>query len=284
MSSHKEKFYFLAPPDTPAKGPIFLGGIIKTPKNADAPLNNARMPIDQEKMPIYSTEDHAQSFSFSKQRDFSTSIWASFLRMIFGIGCDVQSETDNRESEEWKVKTLKTMSFNPTPDYIRQSLDNSDVKKQVADDANWLGRTTVYMITGLKLAYGASSIVKYSKSKGLELRAGIDATTLAIPAEGGSNIGGAHIEQVHLSTEKKSPITLAFRIQEIKVRSSGDIANKPVSGGMLGMPEEQARAVDPVFDVEGLEECDANAADFGIVKSWVIEESDEIYGCALASK
>jgi len=283
MPSLREKFYFLAPTtDSPAEGPIFLGAIITHPKNADTPLNNAPLPIDPALMPMHTTEDHTQSITINKERAISSNSWASFLRMIFGIGGDVEGEMNDRDSEEWSIEMLKTMSFNPDPNYIQQSLNNSAVKEFIAKDANWLGRSHMYMITGLKLAYGASSIIDYSKSKGLNLSAGIDATNAAIPAEGGSKIGESHTEQVHLSTGKKSPFALAFRMQKIIVSSSGNITNKPVSGGMLGMPEKRAAAEDSSFIVQGLEERDANAKDCGIKESWEIEENGEICGCALS--
>ena len=156
MTSLRQKFYFLAPTtDVPDNGPIFLGGIITHAREADAPQNSTPMPIDPASMPIYAVEDHNQSFTFENGRSYTSGIWASFLAMILGLGGDLEGNKTKQDSETWTVQTLKTIYFNPTPEYIKQSLENSAVKKYIQEDAGWLRSTRLYMITGMKLAYGA---------------------------------------------------------------------------------------------------------------------------------
>jgi hypothetical protein len=286
MSPLRKKFYFLAPTtDSPVNGPIFLGGILTHPKDADMPLNIIPLPIDSTLMPIYNVEADAQSFTFEKNRSFTSGIWASFLAMILGISGDLESNISNQNTEKWTIKKLKTISFNPTPEYIKQSLEHSAVKKFITEDANWLQSSQVYMITGLKLAYGAESIATYAKSKGLNLSLGLDATSLGVPVQGGPKFGTTSDVRVEQSAGEKTPLVLAYRIRKIIVSSSGGFKDKAVDGGMLGIPKEVTEREGPDFIVQGLKEDDTDAEEFEIERTWKIEEghgeTTEVFDCSL---
>jgi hypothetical protein len=286
MSPLRKKFYFLASTtDSPVNGPIFLGGILTHPKDADMLLNAIPLPIDSTLMPIYTVEADAQSFTFEKNCSLTSSIWASFLTMILGIGGDLESNISNQDSEKWTIKKLKTISFNPTPEYIKQSLESSAVKRFITEDANWLKSSQVYMITGLKLAYGASSVITYAKSKGFNLSLGLDATSLGVPVEGGPKFGTTHDVRVEQSVGERTPFVLAYRIRKIIASSSGEFKDKAVDGGMLGIPKEDNECEGPKFIVQGLEEDDTDAEEFEIERTWEIEEGNgvttEVFGCSL---
>lgn len=287
MAPLRPKFYFLAPTtDSPVNGPISLGAIITHPREADSPLNNKPLTIDVKSIPVQSSEDTDYSVDFEKKRSFTLGIWASFLAEILGVGGDISNDLSKEDSEKWTIKTLKTLSFNPTQEYIKQSLEDSLVKDFVKANASWLRSSRVYMITGLKLAYGASAAITRAKSKGLNLHLGVDATSLGVPVEAGPDIGGERSNTVTQSFGEKTPFVLAFRMQKINVSASGEVKSQTVIGGMLG---HDANATDsdetvPEMMVEGLEEGDTTAADFDIKKVWrVFDDSghgEETCGCS----
>ncbi|KAF2702779.1 hypothetical protein K504DRAFT_445058 [Pleomassaria siparia CBS 279.74] len=291
MASLRPKFYFLAPTtDSPVNGPIFLGGIITHPRNADCPLNNSPLLIDPAVIPVQTVENKDYSVTYEKTRSFTVGIWASFLANILGISGEISGDLGNKASETWSIKTLKTMSFTPTPDYIRQSLENSSVKEFIAKDANWLRSSRVYMITGLKFAYGASGVVTWAKMKGLNLHAGFDATSFGVPVTAGPLVGATREDRVEHTFGEKTPFVLAFRMQRIKVSSSGNIQDGTVAGGMLGLDDANEVWTPPGqeqfdFVVHGLE-ADADADEFEIDDKWeVLDVSSslpELCGCSLA--
>jgi hypothetical protein len=160
--------------ETPVNGSIELGNIITLPRNADQPLNSPPIPIDRAVMEVFEHEAENYSVTVNKITSGTIGIWASFLIQILGIGGDA----GNASKEEWKCDTLKTSWFTPTLEYIAKSLENSAVKEFLLDNRDWLKWSKVYMIMGIKVAYGASGVITYSKKKGINLHLGVDATNI----------------------------------------------------------------------------------------------------------
>ncbi|CAN9405755.1 unnamed protein product [Alternaria alternata] len=81
----------------------------------------------------------------------------------------------------------------------------------------------------------------------------------------------------------KDPFVLGFRIQRIKVSTKGRIRQERVEDGdMLGVDDdlEDGERVELVID--GLEDADADAEEFGIESSWTVDgEGDGKMTCAL---
>ncbi|KAF2107952.1 hypothetical protein BDV96DRAFT_587990 [Lophiotrema nucula] len=295
MAPRREKFYFHAPTtDSPVDGPIFLGAIITHPRNADSPLNSRPIPIDTNIMDVYTDEIPNYSVTLEKKTTGTLGIFASFLAQILGIGGDVTGERGNTDSENWTCESLKTTSFNPTPEYIKSSLESSAVKQFLEEDKGWLLSSKVYMITGLKLAYGATGTIEYAKSKGINLHLSLDATSLGVPVEAGPEFGINRENKLKQEFGKKTPFVLAFRMRKINVTPGGKITNKPVTGGMLGTGSsesdagEDGEAEQPEYIVDGLDEEDADANEFDIKGSWEVAEelqtSVVTCGCSLAAE
>lgn len=194
---------------------------------------------------------------------------------ILGLGGDVGGEHSNTDKEEWKCESLKTVWFTPSPAYIVKSLENSAVKEFLKENRNWLSNSKVYMITGIKIAYGASGVIVYAKKKGLNLHLGVNATNLGVPVEGGPNFGVTRERSVTEEIGGKEPFVLAFRMRRIKVSSKGDVENKIVTGGMLSLGSDEEGEEPVRLVVDGVEDEDADADEFEIENSWNIKEDGD---------
>jgi hypothetical protein len=54
---------------------------------------------------------------------------------------------------------LETMIFKLTNEFIKASIDNSDIAENLKGNRNWLFDTKIYMITGVKIAYDAHASI-----------------------------------------------------------------------------------------------------------------------------
>lgn len=264
--------YFLAPTrETPPDTFIRLGNIIEQPRFADQPLNEVPLPIDKVTV---NPEARRAKFSFGDTKTTTIGIWATFLMQILGVGGDVNTQISRGTTETWDCDTIKTISFEPSIAYIKKSVEATAVKQYIQERRHRPWDTKLYMITGIKIAYGAKGTISYARSKGIHLHLGVDATSLGAPMQAGPDIGVEKGRNVTQDIGDKGPFVLAFRMQKIKVSGKGQIRHEGVDGGMLGVDdsdgedgEEQVELV-----VNGLESADADAEEFGIMTSWTVEE------------
>jgi hypothetical protein len=280
MAPLRPKFYFLAPTTTsPVDGPMFLGAIITHPRDADRPLNDPPVRMDPS-IPVYESEINSYTVTIGKERSVSMGIWASFLAYVFGVGGSIDGTISTGDDETWEIGKLRTISFEPSLEYIQSSLESSKVQKFLAEDPNWLWSSRLYMITGLKLAYDAKGAVSWAKSRGLNLQPGLDATLFGVPAEIGPHVGISHRNHVQQSYGEMSPFVLAFRMQRLKVTSAGEIETTPVTGGMLRLGDSKDSSPSstgkrPAYVIEGLDPDDAGAEEFHLDHSWEVEDETE---------
>jgi hypothetical protein len=274
--------YFLAPTrDAPPETFIRLGNIIEEPRFADRPLNEHPLPIEK---CIVGSESKNGVLKFENTQTCTIGIWASFLMQILGVGGDINDQISKGITEKWEFQRIETLLFEPSTEYIEKSLDSTDVKRYVQHNRSWLWDTSLYMITGIKIAYGAKGTVSYARSKGINLHLGVDATSVGVPSEAGPNIGFEKACNVTQSIGDKDPFVLAFRMRRIKVSSKGQVRHERVDGGMLGVNEgdgeDEEERVELVVDV--LESADADAEEFGIRTSWKVgDEGAGEMSCAL---
>jgi hypothetical protein len=206
---------------------------------------------------------------------------------ILGVGGDINMQISNGTTESWNCDTIRTLFFEPTTEYIKKSLEITSVKEYIRDNRNWLYDTKLYMITGIKIAYGAKGTVTYARNKSIHLHLGVDATPVGVPVQTGPDIGVEKGRNMTQNIGDKEPFVLAFRMQRIKVSAKGETRHRREEGEMLGLDDddEDEKDEEPVeLMVDGLESVDAHAEEFGIRTSWVVgdEGVGDTSNCALA--
>jgi hypothetical protein len=264
MAQTRKKFYFLAPTrEIEPNGFIKLGNIILSPSKPDEPLNKIEVPIDKTLITRRTIPNYDLTLENKKRGKIG--IMLSFLSMILGVGLDASGNLSNSDSEHWRCDSIKTFSFEPTPEYINTALENSDVKSYLEHEKHWFKTTKLYMITGIKIVYGGAGTLAYARSKGVKLHVGLNGTTAGVPFELGPHVQGSLTDDLKEKGGKTQPFVLAFRMSKIKIARKGETKTSKISGGMLGSSGDQNQN-DEVTDyvAEGLGEEDAEAADFGI--------------------
>ncbi|CAN9222494.1 unnamed protein product [Alternaria alternata] len=211
--------YFLAPTrDTPPETFIRLGNIIEQPRFADRPLNRHPLPPGEI---IVGPETRNHVFEFDNIKTYTIGIWTSFLMQILGIGGDINTQIAKGTTETWDWERIETVSFKSTTEYIKQSLDSTNVKRYIQDNKNWLVGYKALHDDGDKDRIRGQGDDQYARSKGIHLHLGVDATLGFTPVQAGPDIGVEKGRNVTQDIGDKDPFVLAFRMQRIGVSSKG---------------------------------------------------------------
>jgi hypothetical protein len=177
--------------------------------------------------------------TFDHTKTYSIGIWAFFLMQILGVGGDINTQNSRGTTETWNCDTIRTLFFEPTTEYIKKSLETTSVKEYIRDNRNWLYNTKLYMITGIKVAYGAKGTVTYARNKSIHLHLGVDATPVGAPVQAGPDIGVEKGRSMTQNIGDKEPFVLAFRMQRTKVSAKGEIGHRREEGRMPGLDDDE---------------------------------------------
>lgn len=209
--SGERKTYFLAPTrDSPPGGPIALGNIIASPKQAEMPIT-AALPIDQNVMPVERHEESNWKLMLEKHRSGNIGVWGSFLQVL-GAGGDVCFGHQVSDTRTYQFDRLETQAFWPTEEYVRASVTAKPVQDFLKSKKFF---HNVYMVTSIKIAFGASAARSVLQNRGVYVHLGVDGTTAGIPISGGpqGDLGWGTIESS--SFEHNSGFVFAFRLREV---------------------------------------------------------------------
>lgn len=268
--SQRPKHYFLAATGNPPEGPIRLGNIISLPRLADDPINEESVPLSA--VPGMKVVEHNEpnyTLDLDKSIASHAGVWASFLQTVVGVGGDITAEVARETSEHWHCANLQTLSFTPNLAYIMRCLEDEGVRHYMRLSKPWLpgAGSRLFVITGIKIAYGAVSTVRWARRKGLSLRFGVDLAALGVPLQFGPKAGRETTVSVTQSQEGADPFVFAFRLRRIKVSRAGVEHQQYDKGAMLGIREAQESILDDTADivVEGVDDDDVDGSEFGLL-------------------
>ena len=214
--------YILAPNwDFLPDGPIFLGSLIIDPKNPARSLNKKnRIAIEPADITISPKDD----WSITREELLSgqVGIWASFLAPILGLGADSTVHRGRDRDELYECKTLETQYFQPDDTFITKSLQDPVVKAYTEKFWN----RCVYMVTGIKIAKGATAKTINGTGFGVEVKAGLDGTAAGVPAGGGPEVKGEIKKKITVKFGGSEDFILGYQLIRIKSRKDGSFVEK----------------------------------------------------------
>lgn len=210
------KTYFIAPNldiAPPPDGLLDLGHIISGPRETDID------PINQDGHIQPSAPDgkalpkptFKQGFTSTRNKLLTGEVgfWA---HVVASLGIHASLGFSHESDFDIKVDRLETRVFSPSDDYVRQALAAPEVVQYLIDSEY---QVPLYMITGLKIARGASMKQGENRWAGLSMKG-------TFPLEG-SQVGpkaegSGHTKQGQ-SFKESSDFVLAFRVRRIRFRS-----------------------------------------------------------------
>ncbi|KAK7216485.1 hypothetical protein V2G26_004488 [Clonostachys chloroleuca] len=160
--------YMLAPNyNIPPDGPFALGRFVKEiDKFRVLNAGSARVHIPESDW--YSDVKPDIQVSVNSSSNYDTNILAQFLDRSLGGNIGLQRVKNN--SESFNVQKLETVFFDHTEEYILKCRELPDIQTylQIHDY-----QVPIYLITGLKFAWGATRSVARDQDSGQETGAGV---------------------------------------------------------------------------------------------------------------
>ncbi|KAF3277921.1 hypothetical protein TWF970_004799 [Orbilia oligospora] len=234
----KVKTYFLAPSFDLSPGTIKLGSIIKS---INAPHVDKTEPLPIDPCLIQTVETKIYHENFVGGSSIFGGISAGFFKSIFGAGADARVGIARNEERDILCLSLETKHFEPTQEYLQDSLTNAlkDGKMAAWRDTGVFARIEVdaALLTGIPLQTG--------------------------PAIG---FGSKAFEKTEFSLDEKNPIVLSYQVTEIIRKKKGDAQLKLYTSGALMSGRFAQNNLTDEFELqtEDLDTDGCTIDDFGI--------------------
>ncbi|KAH8177986.1 hypothetical protein LIA77_03068 [Sarocladium implicatum] len=233
----QQKSSYLVPPNfsiKPAsattKGPLDLGTLV-TDLGRYRPVNQGvdnRVPIPEDLLYVDVIED--VSFSSTASRGIEGGLFAKILDQ--SIGGDASLKGKRSSEDVFTMDRLETRYFYPNMAYVRKASNLPDVREfnEMCEH-----KEPLYLITGLKIAWGA----KISTSRGSELEGklegGASAPAGVVDLGVGGNAGLSSASGVTFSHGKPRDFVLGIQLEKIRYKKKS----------LFGKPELTMEEVKP---------------------------------------
>ena len=257
----QRKSYFLAPNfDSPPDGPIRLGNILISPFKPEESLIPPSLPLS---IAIYSTTNENWYAEKGASSNTKIGIYAKFIDIVTGIGADASISRDKSTVNKYEFSRVETHFFVPSEEFVQEMMANPKVKEFLVKKKF---RENVYMITGIKTAFGAKVTKTKTKGRGGAFKGGFDGSAALVPVEAGPDINFS-TKGNETSGFEGGDFVFAYRLKEIAYRKRQVRSNDFDKGALLGLEKKfkelkkdvEATAAD--VEVLGISEDDVGAED-----------------------
>jgi len=252
---------------------ITLGSLITDPWKPHQRLNKASIiPIPTSDIRTSYQEDwHATNTDATKNK---LAIWTGFVQMITGVGGDVSASVDKQKSSDYHFDRLETAYFFPDEEYITKSVREQSVQRYIKAS---MRQKPVYMISGVKIAKGASlSRSTYSERAG-NAKIGVDGTAVGIPVSLGPEATTSRKQEQTVSFGHSSDFVFAYRVIKIKSKRDTSVVAKDYDKGALYSVEDSINSADQEHDTGGWESSNVTSLGLEDGKSiTLVDEGDEV--------
>jgi hypothetical protein len=168
---------------------------------------------------------------------------------------------------------MLTQEFSPDKRYLEQCLQDEGVRDMFVGPGK---KSKVYMITGLKTAYGATKAMEMMKKRGMHAQISVDVSTV------GALSLGPKVDISSSATEKlgaaKSDFVFGFKLRRLRYKKGAVTDEAFDRGAQYGLSQgddgdhEVEVLDDEDFDIEGVE--DSPAEEFRM-ESKDVEDGEE---------
>ena len=273
--------YFLAPTrDCPPSGPIALGNIIASPSFPEEALNQQpAAPIRE----IYESYQTNWTAEIGRRKQGKIGLWTKFLQVL-GVGIDFSVNYDVGKMDIYAFDRVETRFFTPDKVYIEDSMSSPEVREFIKRSKF---RANVYMITGIKIAIGASVMSTKMRQRGINVQLGMDGTAIGAPLAIGPDVDVSSSRTQGVFFDGASDFVFAFRLREIFYSKKQGTIDRGFNKGALFSLEgvhhpptiEPEQDVSEDFELLALADEDTNAEDVDMEASGVVDDDGETCEC-----
>jgi len=199
-----------------------LGSIIHNPQFPDEILNQENIiPIDPQPTPVV----HPNFKDKINNNNKGEAGFFARLTQDIEAGAEIGGSGDNTKSYDLKADKLETIAFYADPKYIDKALAVEDVRLYLGG----IKYPPVYMVTGVKVARGATFATNTAKGRERHAKAGIFATTFGYPVNVGPSIEGSSNKSREVSfggtsdAGSSADFVFAYRLRLITFEKQEDV-------------------------------------------------------------
>ena len=134
-------------------------------------------------------------------------LWTKFLQ-VMGVGIDFSVNYDVGKTDIYAFNRVETRFFAPDRVYVEESMSAPEVREFIARSKF---RANIYMITGIKVAIGASVTSAKLRQHGIHVQLGVDGTAVGVPLSLGPNVEVSSGRTQGSTFDHASDFVFAFR-------------------------------------------------------------------------
>jgi hypothetical protein len=242
--------------DRPVASAMSLGSIIESPWTPEEALNDESPPAIPPKL-LRSREETSWNWTREFERSRGGGLFASFLQFL-GVGGEMIGTVERTHTDVYAADRMLTQEFSPDKRYLEQCLQDEGVRDMFVGPGK---KSKVYMITGLKTAYGATKAMEMMKKRGMHAQISVDVSTV------GALSLGPKVDISSSATEKlgaaKSDFVFGFKLRRLRYKKGAVTDEAFDRGAQYGLSQgddgdHEVEVLDVEdFDIEGVEDSPA---------------------------
>ena len=247
-------------------GPLELGTLVEDIVQY-YPINQGatdRVPIPDGQR--YSDAKEDINASLKSSRSGEASILAKVLDR--SIGGEVSLKGQKTDEDVYTIEKLETVYFYPQRSYINKCLQLSDVKDYLEMGGN---EVPVYLITGLKIAWGATIFTNHGQGYKGSASVGVALPTGAVDV---AKVGVAGDSTMASSFSKPADFVLGIQVQKIYHKkkfwsAERALATERVVKGAMLVDDDDPEEVEGAEAEDSFVLADLDNAELNGLVSWV---------------
>lgn len=275
LPADMSKSYILAPNwDIVPNEYLCLGHIIRNPADPLNTLNTTTRVVNLQP-PASPSRKGTFSATLAGHGAIGVAFWARLTDML-PIGAKASANFHEDGLNTFTIKTLETRFFMPSIKYLEDSIAASSEVQSALKRTRFL--SSLYIVTGVKIANGAKFSQSTSKGSSGQLEAVADSgqgASVGVETSVAKDSSGTQ------SFENSSPFVFAFQLRKVLYKKRAILGTEPHNeGAMLGADddngEERKKRFMAGIEVEGLEGVDTGLDTFGPANTMLFQaEGDE---------
>ncbi|KAK8045029.1 Ankyrin repeat protein [Apiospora rasikravindrae] len=138
-------------------------------------------------------------------------------------------------SSSYSFEKIVTREIFPDLETMRTAFGDEQVQQSIKK-RHW--QLSIFMITGVQIAYGAEVLLNQARERGVYLQTGVDLTAATggvAPVSVGAGLDTSSTSSQSLSTKYQSPFVFAYRLRQIMYRRKVEKQRDDTKGNLLGL-------------------------------------------------
>ena len=273
MAKPKAVWFLPRTRDHPPEAAIRLGDVIASPWDPEEVMNGDAPPVIPTNL-LRAFEQTDWSWKKEFARSHSGGVFAQFLQVV-GVGVDLDADRSKSRTDVYNADRLVTESFTPNSTYLKDVLKDEDVRDALTGPDR---RSKLFMVTGLKTAYGATKAMERMTEHGVHAQVSVNLGPFTgAPVTPGAKVGNTSSTSETLLGGKWN-FVFGFQLRKLQYKKGRVVHSQHDKGALYGQTaseedeENDEKAGD--VDVADLDTEEPSLNELGGAQARTIEDAE----------